>query len=69
MLSSETGKQVLSILGQSVGWVCMTYTFMQILGGKLSGMPQVGLVAGGLVFGLSQFALSRYNRRSAARRS
>ena len=69
MLRSEIGKQVLSILGQSVVWACIAYTLTQILGGKLSGMPLLGLVAGGLVYGLSQFAFGLYNRCSTARRS
>lgn len=49
MLSSATGKLAVGVLVKSVGWACTTYTFMQIVSGRLSGTSLLGLVGGGLV--------------------
>lgn len=55
-------RTALSLLVKSVGWACTTYTFMQILGGKLSGPPLLSLIGGGLVYGLGLFAFGLHRR-------
>jgi hypothetical protein len=55
----------LKSLVKAVGWACTTYTLMQIVGGKLSGPPLLGLVVGGLVYGLGMFAFELYQRGKA----
>ena len=67
MGGSATGRLALNIVVKSVGWACTTYTIMQILGGKLSGVPLLSLVGGGLVYGAGLFAFRLYDRGPAAR--
>lgn len=62
MLSSATGRLAVGVLVKSVGWACTTYTFMQIVGGRLSGTSLLGLAGGGLVYGLGLFAFGLLGR-------
>ncbi len=55
-------QMALNLLVKSVGWACTTYTFMQIMSGKLSGSPLLGLVGGGLVYELGLFAFGLFRR-------
>ncbi len=67
MLSLATGKLAVSVLVKSVGWACTTYTFMQIVGGKLSGTPLLSLAGSGLIYGFGLFAFGLLGRDPAAR--
>ncbi len=69
MLGTDTGRLAWSVLVKTIGWAGAVHTFMEIVGGKLSGSPLLGLVGGGLVYGMGLFAFGFYNRSPAAHSS